>query len=277
MNNKDILKEIFGNSGGEVNIIPVMNMDGSGGELREVDLPQLLPILPLRNAILFPNTVIPVTVGRPKSIQLINDVFRSGKLLGAVTQLDAKVEDPTPGDIYQIGTLGRVIKTIEMPDDTITAIIQGVRRFDIRQINIDGGGDLPPRDHPGGRRCGHGCPDRLHQGCGHPDRQAFAEYSPGSGIRHQEHRRLRLHRQFHRLERRNRSADRQGAAAGNRRPARACPQTARTAEQAHRPAQDQGRHPEESEVRNRPAAAGVLPQQPAQDHPGRARHQFRGK
>ena len=136
MNNKDILKEIFGNSGGEVNIIPVMNMDGSGGELREVDLPQLLPILPLRNAILFPNTVIPVTVGRPKSIQLINDVFRSGKLLGAVTQLDAKVEDPTPGDIYQIGTLGRVIKTIEMPDDTITAIIQGVRRFDIRQINI---------------------------------------------------------------------------------------------------------------------------------------------
>ena len=136
MRNKDILKEIFGNSGGEVNIIPVMNVEGSGGELREVDLPTLLPILPLRNAILFPNTVIPVTVGRPKSIQLINDVFRSGKLLGAVTQTDAKVEDPNPDDIYRIGTLGRVIKTIEMPDDTITAIIQGVRRFDIRQINI---------------------------------------------------------------------------------------------------------------------------------------------
>ena len=136
MENKDILKEIFGGSGSEVNIIPVMNMEGSGSDLKEVDLPALLPVLPLRNAILFPNTVIPVTVGRPKSIQLINDVFRSGRLLGAVTQLDAKVEDPTPDDIYRIGTLGRVIKTIEMPDDTITAIIQGVRRFDIRQINI---------------------------------------------------------------------------------------------------------------------------------------------
>ena len=136
MDNKDILKEIFGGSGNEVNIIPVMNVENPGGDLREVDLPALLPILPLRNAILFPNTVIPVTVGRPKSIQLINDVFRSGRLLGAVTQMDAKVEDPSPADIYRIGTLGRVIKTIEMPDDTITAIIQGVRRFDIREINI---------------------------------------------------------------------------------------------------------------------------------------------
>ncbi len=119
-----------------MNIIPVMNLESSGGDLKEVELPDLLPILPLRNAILFPNTVIPVTVGRPKSIQLINDVFQSGRLLGAVTQLDAKVEDPAPDDIYRTGTLGRVIKTIEMPDGTITAIIQGVRRFDIRGINI---------------------------------------------------------------------------------------------------------------------------------------------
>ena len=136
MDNNDILQKIFGGSGSEVNIIPVMNMDNPGGELREVDLPPTLPILPLRNAILFPNTVIPVTVGRPKSIQLINDVFRSGRLLGAVTQRDAKVEDPTPDDIFPIGTLGRIVKTIEMPDDTITAIIQGVRRFDISRIDI---------------------------------------------------------------------------------------------------------------------------------------------
>ena len=136
MNNNDILQKIFGGSGSEVNIIPVMNLENPGGDLREADLPSVLPILPLRNAILFPNTVIPVTVGRPKSIQLINDVFRAGKLLGAVTQLDAKVEDPTPEDIYGIGTLGRIVKTIEMPDNTITAIIQGVRRFNIRQINI---------------------------------------------------------------------------------------------------------------------------------------------
>lgn len=136
MDNKDILKEFFGGSGSEVNIIPVMNVEAPAGDLKEMELPTLLPILPLRNAILFPNTVIPVTVGRPKSIQLINDVFRSGRLLGAVTQLDAKVEDPAPADIYRIGTVGRIIKTIEMPDETITAIIQGIRRFDIRQVNI---------------------------------------------------------------------------------------------------------------------------------------------
>jgi ATP-dependent Lon protease len=130
------LKEIFGGSQSEVNIIPVMNMETGSHDIKDEELPRLLPILPLRNAILFPNTVIPVTVGRPKSIQLINDVFRSGRLLGAVTQLDAKTEDPTPSDIYRTGTLGRIVKTIEMPDDTITAIIQGVRRFDIRQINI---------------------------------------------------------------------------------------------------------------------------------------------
>ncbi len=133
---KDTLKKIFGGSGSEVNIIPVMNIESPVQDLKDAELPDLLPILPLRNAILFPNTVIPVTVGRPKSIQLINDVFRSGRLLGAVTQREAKVEDPGPEDIYTIGTLGRVVKTIEMPDDTITAIIQGVRRFNVRQIDI---------------------------------------------------------------------------------------------------------------------------------------------
>ena len=135
MNNNDIFKELLGGSGSEVSIIPV-NLENNSQDLKERDLPSLLPILPLRNAILFPNTVIPVTVGRPKSIQLINDVYRAGRLLGAVTQRDAKVEEPGPDDIYPIGTLGRIVKTIEMPDDTITAIIQGVRRFDIRQINI---------------------------------------------------------------------------------------------------------------------------------------------
>ncbi len=133
---KDTLKKLFGGSGSEVNIIPVMNIESPVQDLKDAELPDLLPILPLRNAILFPNTVIPVTVGRPKSIQLINDVFRSGRLLGAVTQREAKVEDPGPEDIYTIGTLGRVVKTIEMPDDTITAIIQGVRRFNVRQIDI---------------------------------------------------------------------------------------------------------------------------------------------
>ena len=114
----------------------IMNIEGQLPDLKDVELPSLLPILPLRNAILFPNTVIPVTVGRAKSIQLVKEVFRAGRLLGAVTQTDPRVEDPSPADLYQTGTLGRIIKTIEMPDETITAIIQGVRRFDVSQVNI---------------------------------------------------------------------------------------------------------------------------------------------
>ncbi len=113
-----------------------MNIEGPMQDLKEVEMPTLIPILPLRNAVLFPGTVIPVTVGRPKSIKLVKEVFKGGRLLGAVTQLDPKVEDPAPADLWRTGTLGRIIKTIEMPDDTITAIIQGVRRFDISQINI---------------------------------------------------------------------------------------------------------------------------------------------
>ena len=134
-NMKDSFETIFG-AGAEVNIIPVMNIEAGGQDIKEAELPDTLPILPLRNAILFPTTVIPVTVGRPKSIQLVNDAFRTNKLLGAVTQIDAKVEDPTPGDIFQTGTLGKIVKTIEMPDGTVTAILQGVRRFTIKQINI---------------------------------------------------------------------------------------------------------------------------------------------
>lgn len=132
---KDSFETIFG-AGPEVNIIPVMNIEAGGQDIKEAELPGTLPILPLRNAILFPTTVIPVTIGRPKSIQLVNDAFRTNKLLGAVTQIDAKVENPTPSDIFQVGTLGKIVKIIEMPNNTVTAILQGVRRFTIKQINI---------------------------------------------------------------------------------------------------------------------------------------------
>ncbi|MBQ0123084.1 MAG: endopeptidase La [Bacteroidales bacterium] len=132
---KDSFETFFG-GGPEVNIIPVMNIEAGGQDVKEAELPHTLPILPLRNAILFPTTVIPVTIGRAKSIQLINDALRTGKLIGAVTQRDAKIEEPTPSDIFQTGTLGRIVKTIEMPNGTLTAILQGVKRFDISQINI---------------------------------------------------------------------------------------------------------------------------------------------
>ncbi len=127
---KDTLEKIFEGAGPEMNIIPVMNIEASRNTLKDSELPDTLPILPLRNAILFPSTVLPVAVGRPKSIQLINEALRGNKLIGAVTQIDARVEDPAPSDIFTVGTLGKILKIIEMPNDTITVILQGIKRFD---------------------------------------------------------------------------------------------------------------------------------------------------
>ena len=133
---KSIFDNILSGGAGEMNIIPVMSVDNSQNDIRESELPETLPILPLRNAVLFPNTVIPVTVGRAKSLQLVGDAMRGSKFIGAATQRDSRVEDPTPRDIFQTGTLGRIVKTIEMPDGSTTVILQGIRRFEIDQINI---------------------------------------------------------------------------------------------------------------------------------------------
>lgn len=115
---------------GDVNILPVVNME-SIQKLDEKELPETLPILTLRNAVLFPSTVIPIAVGREKSIKLVRDAYKSGKILGAVAQLDNEVEHPTIIDLFDIGTLGRILKIIEMPDGSITAILQGIKRFKI--------------------------------------------------------------------------------------------------------------------------------------------------
>ena len=132
---KDILDNILAGAGPDVNIIPVMNIDNLQ-PLGEADMPEMLPILTLRNAILFPETVIPVAIGRDKSIRLVNEAYASNKLLGAVTQKDVKTEDPGPEDIFEVGTLGKIVKIIEMPDKTVTAIIQGVKRFRVKSIDI---------------------------------------------------------------------------------------------------------------------------------------------
>lgn len=124
-NNKDIF---FPAGTAEVNIIPVMQ----GEERMKVesgDLPDTLPILALRNAVLFPGMVYPVTIGRQKSITLIKEAEKRDSFIGAVPQVDVTVEDPTEKDLYEYGTVSRVMKVLEMPDGTITAIIQGVKRL----------------------------------------------------------------------------------------------------------------------------------------------------
>ena len=118
----------------EVNIFPILNVDETQ-ELGEHELPADLPILTLRNAILFPHTLIPITVGREKSASLIRDVYQgNGRLLGAVTQLNSETEDPGMEDLFRFGCLARILKIIEMPDGGLTAILHGYSRIELKEI-----------------------------------------------------------------------------------------------------------------------------------------------
>ena len=125
---------IFGDVQG-IELSPVISIEAIQ-DLKEQELPSVLPILPLRNIVLFPDTVIPIPVRRDKSIQLLQEAYKSSKFIGAVTQKDSKVEDPAGGDLFEIGTLGRVVKIIEMPNGPVTAIIQGVKRFNLMSVDI---------------------------------------------------------------------------------------------------------------------------------------------
>lgn len=133
-----IIDDFLTDSGmGEVNILPVMNIE-TVHKINEEDLPDSLPILALRNAVLFPSTVIPITIGRKKSMKLVKDVYEGSKLLGALTQRDVAIEDPSLIDLYNIGTLARIIKLIEMPDGSITAILQGIKRIQaVEQMGLE--------------------------------------------------------------------------------------------------------------------------------------------
>lgn len=92
-------------------------------------LPEILPILPLRNTVLFPGVVIPITVGRDKSIQLVKDAHKADKIIGVITQKSDAVEEPQPEDLNTVGTVAHIIKMLRMPDGNTTLIIQGKRRF----------------------------------------------------------------------------------------------------------------------------------------------------
>ena len=119
--------------GVEVNIMPVVQ----GDSLVHFDpdqLPEVVPVLALRNAVLFPGTVYPVTIGREKSIRLIREVESRDGFLGAVPQTDVSVEEPLQKDLSRYGTVAKVIKTIEMPDGSMTAILQGIRRLELGDI-----------------------------------------------------------------------------------------------------------------------------------------------
>src|SRR6266487_3556496 len=98
-------------------------------EMNNEALPDILSILPLRNTVLFPGVVIPITVGRDKSIKAVNDAYKGDKLIGVLAQKDANTEDPELKDLCNIGTIAKIIKLIKMPDGGTTIIIQGKKRF----------------------------------------------------------------------------------------------------------------------------------------------------
>lgn len=119
--------------GAEVNIIPVIP-DDDNLHFDQVELPDVLPVLALRNAVIFPGAVYPVTVGREKSMKLVEDAEKHGLFIGAVPQNDVAVEDPLEKDLYPFGTITRIVKTLEMPDGNVTVILQGMRRLVIDAI-----------------------------------------------------------------------------------------------------------------------------------------------
>lgn len=102
-------------------------------EMNKEILPDSLPILPLRNTVLFPGVVIPITVGRDKSINLIKDAYKGDRTVGVVAQLDADVEDPAFADLYKVGTVAHIMKMLRMPDGSTTVIIQGKKRFRLEE------------------------------------------------------------------------------------------------------------------------------------------------
>lgn len=119
----------------EMDFLPIIPLNESDQEdPNGVIIPEEIALLPLRNTVLFPGVVLPITVGRDKSIKAVNDAYKADKLIGVVAQKDSNVEDPTTADLEDIGTVARIVKLIKMPDGGTTIIIQGKSRFLIESI-----------------------------------------------------------------------------------------------------------------------------------------------
>jgi ATP-dependent Lon protease len=117
----------------EAELIPLMTPEDEE-EMNNEELPADLPILPLRNTVLFPGVVIPITAGRDKSIKLINDANAAGKIIGVVAQKNEEDEDPTSDQIHHVGTVARIMRVLKMPDGNTTIILQGKKRFEIEEF-----------------------------------------------------------------------------------------------------------------------------------------------
>jgi len=113
--------------------IPLMSSEDEE-EIHKEDIPESLAILPLRNSVLFPGVVIPITAGRDSSIQLIKDANKANKRIGVVTQKNEAIENPSMTDLHKIGTVAKILKVLKMPDGNTTVILQGTKRFEIGEL-----------------------------------------------------------------------------------------------------------------------------------------------
>ena len=139
----------------DTDLIPLLSTEDEE-ILNSMKIPDTLPILPLRNTVLFPGVVIPITVGRDKSIKLIKESYRGDKVIGVVSQKDVDVEDPDFNDLNKVGTAAQILKMLRMPDGNTTVIIQGKRRIKLESVvkedpyivaNVSASGDaMAPED-----------------------------------------------------------------------------------------------------------------------------------
>lgn len=131
---KKLKKVIFNNlnfdelADGDAEYIPLITPEDEE-QFNAEETPAELAILPLKNTVLFPGVVIPITLGRDQSIKLINDAKKNKSKIGVVAQIDSEIEDPKPEDLHKVGTVARVMRTLKMPDGSTAAIIQGTKRF----------------------------------------------------------------------------------------------------------------------------------------------------
>ena len=133
MLNKDLAELTELMSGGDAEIIPIMTEENIK-DLSVSNMPELLPILPLRGNVFFPGVITPITAGREKSIKLIKTAYKNRQIIGIVAQKSISVEDPDNSDLYKVGTLAKVVKTLNMPDGSTMVILQGLDRFCLEEL-----------------------------------------------------------------------------------------------------------------------------------------------
>ena len=122
----------------EMEFMPIIPLNEDDSEDNDTQvIPDEIPLLPLRNTVLFPGVVLPITVGRDKSLKAVSDAYKADKLIGVIAQKDSSVEETTVSDLEEIGTVAKIAKMIKMPDGGTTIIIQGKKRFKVEEITSD--------------------------------------------------------------------------------------------------------------------------------------------